>query len=35
MSNIPAKWLEATKVLGRDPSAKVPCPVCDFENLEM
>jgi uncharacterized C2H2 Zn-finger protein len=35
MNDVTAKWIEAAKVLGRDPSAKVPCPVCDFASLEV
>lgn len=30
---ITRKWIEAGKILGTDPEAKVPCPVCNHEFL--
>lgn len=32
-SNVRKAWLEAGKILGTDPSAAVPCPVCGKATL--
>lgn len=29
------RWIEAARILGEDPSAKVPCPVCGNDFLEV
>ena len=29
------RWLDAATILGRDPTAKVPCPVCAEANLSV